>query len=474
MKKLTIKNGFARSVLWCALGFAAPAALDVASTSANLGVSFAQASAQAKTKETRRLPGISERMLKQLGEVQEMIAPTVEEGQPEKEPDLQGALKQLQKMERDCRDKCNSVELSSIYRFYGYAYVTMERYNEAISYYKKLVDLSPGVTIAVELESLFILAQLSYQDEKYDDALKFLNKWMGLSTIVGSDKIFLRASICYAKGDMACALKDASQAIKMEEDKGKVAPEQWLNLQAALLLEKENYKSAVGVMEKLVRNYSRADYWTRLAGIYGLLNRPKDQMHALDAMYAVDGLAKSGEYVNLAFLYIENEVPYKAAVVLEKGLKKKVVEQTVKNMKILAAAYISAKEPEEAIRVLNDTAPVAAREDSNNKSKKGYAPEQGNIFNQLSGLYLDIEKPKESVEAGKKAIRLGTKNVGDVYVNMGIAYVEMEQYKNAVEAFTEAKKDKRVARFATNWLKHAEREYDRQQQLARAMEKVKS
>ncbi|VUD62164.1 hypothetical protein TDB9533_02985 [Thalassocella blandensis] len=476
LNKSSIRHYVSRGALCCALGMVGPAAIDVFSTSAGLNVNVAKAHAQseAQAAKTRRLPGISERMLKQLGEVQELIAPNTDEN-PNAQPDFPAALKLLQKMERDCRDKCNSVEQSSIFRFYGYTYVTMERYKEAISYYKKLVALSPGVTIAVELEALFILAQLSYQEENFDDALTFLDRWMALSTIVGSDKIFLKGSIYYAKGDMRNALKFTSQAIKMEEDKGKIANEQWYALQAALMLEKEDYKSALVPMEKLVRNYPKIDYWTRLAGVYGLLNRSKDQMHALDAINVMDGLSKSQDFVNLAYLYLENEVPYKAAKVLEKGFKKKAVDRTVKNLKVLAVAYISSRETQDAIKVLNDTADVAAREDSAKKNEKGYKPEEGNIYTQLTGLYLDVDDSKAAINAGKKALGAGKlDNVGEVHTNMGIAYVDLEKFEEAIKSFESAMKDKRYARFASNWLEHAKRELQRQKELARAWNRVNS
>ncbi len=476
MKKLNISNIISCAVIYAAVGFLAPAVFNNFAEVVGVDAKVAVANAQAKQKVTRKLPGISERMLKDLGTLQEFISPNTEEN-PNAKPNLPEALKMLGKMEKSCKDKCNSVEMSSIYRFYGYTYITMDppNYNQAISYYNKLVALSPGITVAVELEALYILAQLTYQQEKFDAALANLKKWMSISTIVGSDKIYFWASICYAKNDMRCALDKITEAIDMETAKGNVANEQWYGLQAALLLEKEDYKRAVPVMEIMVRHFHKAEYWTRLANIYGLLGRPKDQLHSLDAVYVMDALTRRQEYVNLASLFLENEAPYKAAQVLERGMKAKAVERDVKNLKLLGLAYSYAKETEDAIKILNEAAKAAKKEDAAKQGDKGYKPEQGNIYTQLTGLYLDLDDSKGAVSAGKKALKASNlSSAGEVHVNMGIAYVDMEQYKSAISSFEKAKKDKKYARFAANWLRHAEQEYERQQQLQKAMKRVES
>ena len=44
------------------------------------------------------------------------------------------------------------------------------------------------------------------------------------------------------------------------------------------------------VLEKMLRHYPKTKYWSEMAGIYGRLNRTRDQMHAFDALYVMGAL----------------------------------------------------------------------------------------------------------------------------------------------------------------------------------------
>lgn len=452
----------------CAAAFAAGVVVQKGLES-GFGYNFpviAKAEAQSERKgDTRKLPGLSESVMKKLGVITEHVSPD-EEKSPGKKPNLAKALEELEKMERDCAKSCNNYEKGQMYRFFAFVYYSKEDYPRAIKAYKDVVAQSPGIPIAVELDALNALSQLTYATEKYDESIAYLDKWIALAGTVPADKYALRGQIYYTKGDKTRALQDISKAISMTEANGKPAKEPWYNLELALVLDKEDYKSGLVIIEKLIKNYSQPKYWSQYSGVSGMLGREDNQLHALDAVYVQNALEKSQDYLNLAYLYLGKEVPHKAALVLEKGMQAKVVERNVKNLKVLAGAWRQAQDYKKSIEVIKEAITVAAKEDAEKKNDSKYVPEQGNLVAELAGLYGDLDDAKNVVETGKKALSLGNlKRPCELHTNMGISYVDMRQYKSAIDSFEKARQDKQCRAIVSNWIRYAESEQKKKEAL---------
>ncbi len=450
--------------LLCATCFL-PSVAQVATDHMGYNLSFvASAEAKEKKRKTRKLPGISQAAMKRLEKITDLTT-----GDPDKgvKADFPAALKELKNMEKYCNKKCNDYEKAQVFRFYAFAYYSMDDYPRAIQAYKKVYAKSPQIPIAVELDALNSLSQLSYAQENYNDALKYLSAWMELSTIVGADKFFLRGSIKYSKGDKKGALVDVSKAVSRIEKAGKVPREQWYSLQLALNLEKEKYKSSKPILEKLLKEYPKVKWWVQYSNINGLLGKEDRQLGSLDAVSVMGGLAKRQDIVNSAYLYLGADVPYKAGVILEKGMKDKKVDRDVKNLKILTNAWRMAQEKKKAIGSMKQAVKAAVKEDAANKKKKSYKPQQGNMYAELVGLYSDIDDSKSAIAAGKNALRVGElKKPCEVHTNMGIAYVDIKQFKSAISSFEKARKDKQCRAFVNNWIKFAKNEQRQKEALA--------
>ncbi len=407
--------------------------------------------AQSKPKpKPRKTPAVSEKIFKGLSKVEELVSPPEESGN---KPNLPAALNELAKLEKNC-SKCNRYELASIYFRYAWVYATLEDYANSLKYYDLVVAQSPDIPLGIELNSLYYMAQLAMQLEQYKRSLGYLNKWMELATDVTPEAYDLKARICYQTNDKKCAMTNINKAVAMREEDG-IAKEHEYNLQRALNLEGERYKVASTILEKLIRHYPKKSYWVQLSATYGILEREKDQLGALDAAYVMNGVHKEQSLINMAYLLINSGVPYRAAVVLEKGLKDKKINRNEKNLTLLANAWRQSKDVKKAIPVLEEAA----------KSSK-----TGDLYGQLVGLYLDIDDNKAAVKAGKEAIKKGVKKrPADVHMNVGIAHVNMENYKSAVNAFEKAMKDKRIKKSASSWMKYAKKEMARVESIKNAI-----
>jgi len=442
--------------------YAAPVVLEQALQSSFDGRLSLNASVQAQdgVVKKRRLPGIRETVFKDIGKVQAFTNPDLEKN-PNAKPDFKRALTEVQKVEAKCEKDCNPYEKSQVYNVHAYISYSLGRSAEAVKYYKKVIDQSPNIPLGVELQSMMYVAQMSFQLERFEESLDYLARWMKLAketnTEIGPQIWQLQAVICYQSGKKKCAFDSIKKAIKIVEDKGNIADEGWYNLLRALYLDDESYKPATEVLEKMVRHYPKKSYWNQLGSMYGMLERPKDQLHAMDATYLMGGLTKEKELMNLAYLYLAEEVPAKSVKIIEKGMKDKIIERTEKNLDVLGIALRQAKDAKRAASIIEEQAEKS---------------ESGNAYVQLVGVYLDLNQPRKAIKAGNLALKKGNFKKGadgDLYINHGIAYFETRQFDKAIESFNKAKKIKRTARSARSWGNYAAAEKKRYDGLKRSL-----
>lgn len=409
------------------------------------------ATVERQKQKPRKLPGLTEKFFKRLEEPQNLIAPPEDS---DIKPNVDLALQKLTELERWCSSKdCNKYELSNIYNFQAYAYLAKEQYSRAMASYEKVLQQSPEIPRGVESQVMFTLSQLEMQNENYDKAHSMLQRWMKEETIISADACAMEAQLLYQKGDRRSSLQSIEVAIKKYEDADKTPKEPWYGIQRALYFEREDYKSVLDVMENLVRHYPKKSYWRQMSSIYGLLQQNSNQLHALETTYLMDGLKKEGDVMNLAYLFLDQEVPYKTAKIIAKGIKDDIVTETSKNLEVLATAWQQAQEHEKAIPVMMKAAKKA---------------DSGDLYSRLAGIYIGAEKYKEAVSAGKRGLNKGVKRPGQLNIIVGMAQLELKDYCEAIDSFAAARKDKNSKDFATRWRNYAESEQDRAEKLGQA------
>jgi len=233
--------------------------------------------------------------------------------------------------------------------------------------------------------------------------------------------------------------------------------------------EKESLIRQLPIYEILVNLYPKKLYFIQLGGVYGQLGRERDYMITLKAAHAKDFLDKESEYKALAQLLLLNKNPYWAAEVLISGQKKMitivdedteeekivpVVKDTEKNLKLLADSLRMAQEIDRAIPVLERSAAMS---------------KDGESYVLLGNLYLSEDKVNEAIESIKKGLEKGKiKNLSQVYLTLGQAYFELQEFDEAKKNFRIAARDKKkkIKTQANNWIKYTENEEIRVANLA--------
>tara|TARA_B110000967_G_scaffold55699_1_gene57146 strand:- start:2384 stop:3319 length:936 start_codon:yes stop_codon:yes gene_type:complete len=285
-------------------------------------------------------------------------------------------------------------------------------------------------------------------------------------------------------GDFKKSKSSMETAVSMAEEEGYKPKENWYVIMAACINELKNEigekKSLLlqaDIYEILVNLYPKKLYFIQLGGVYGQLDRERDYMITLKAAHAKDFLDKESEYLALAQLLLLNENPFWAANVLVSGQKKMitiidektkeekvvpVIKENYKNLKLLADSWRMAQEIDKAI-------PVLERASKLSKDGKAYVL--------LGNLYLFEDKLELAVSAIKKGLEKGKiKKVSQVYLTLGQAYFELQEFDKAKKQFRIAARDKTktIKTQANNWIKYTENEEVRVKSLALRREYIES
>ena len=420
----------------------------LASQGVSIGAAIAQEQEQKKQRKTRRTPALRNKVYERLSEAQTLI----------EEKNYDQALRILRDMERETGKKAlNSYELANLYNTYAFVYYTMEDYKAAQQAYFNVVK-QPDIPLALEVNTRYTIAQLHCGREEWRKGIDARRIWFELAENPGAQAYVLLGQGYYYLGDEEKALKNTLRAINMFREKGKVPKEQWLNLARYLYFEKRDMKNTLALLEELVIHYPKKQYWVQLSYMYGEANDEGKQLSAMETAYIQDMLVDEREQIGLAHLFLNGEVPYKAAKVLDKGIGDGSVENTTKNLEVLGDAWRQAQEVDKSIPVMEKAA---------DKSDKG------ELYCRLGAVYLDDEQYKKTISVSLKGLaREGVKRPGDCQLRLGMAYYHTKQYDKAGKAFRKVDKisdDKRTKKYAIQWLNYMNGELEKQRKLAAAL-----
>ena len=453
----------------------------------------------------KKARALQSKTAKKMAKVYEALEEVDEMGEPA--PDMETAVSILTELKSNFGNM-KSYDRSVVWNALGYAYYATadikdpsdsnkkdERteeekqselkisYAPAINAYRQVLA-EPESTIPIRTAALYTLAQLSLVTGDFEKGIETLLQWMDEVETVTAQAWGLLGTAYFQVGNYKKVISSNEKAIQLAEEEGYKPKENWYNMLAAAIGElKKDFgeKNALlrqlEIYEILVNLYPKKIYFIQLGGTYGQLGREKDYMITSKAAHAKDFLNKEGEYLALAQLLLLNQNPYWAAQVLVSGQKKliinvdektkeeklvPVVKDTEKNLKLLADSWRMAQEIDKAIPVLEQAAKIS---------------KDGKAFVLLGNLYLSEDKLDSAVDAIKKGLEKGKiKKVSQVYLTLGQAYFELQEFEMARKQFRVAArdKDKKVKTQANNWLKYTENEEIRVKNLALRRDYIQS
>lgn len=283
--------------------------------------------------------------------------------------------------------------------------------------------------------------------------MAFLKQWQASNTKeLTSSQHIIFAQVYYQDKNYQDTLKHTLSAIELEKDKGGIAKEQWLILQRAAYYELKQPKNVAKVIEQLVKYYEKPAYWLQLAGMYGEIGEEAKQLGAMETAWQAGYISKESDLVMLAQLYMFNQLPYKAAALLESSIESGAVVADEKRLELMAQAYMLAKEDEKAIPVLIKAAELS---------------ETGKFDAQLAQSYLNLEEWELAIASADKALeRGGLEKLGNMYLVLGMSHFNLKKFEDSLVAFKSAQELPETAKTAKQWSSYVAREQTYQSKLA--------
>lgn len=420
----------------------------IAPDSALSGIRTAAAAEEEQERETRKTPALRESSYKKLSEAQELIDAK----------DLQGALEVLDEMAES--RGMNAYEIASMHNMRAYVAFAMDNYPMAIQAYEDVLAQSPDIPRALEQSALYALGQLYFVEENYQRAIEYLDRWFAIAENPGPQPYIFKAQALYQMDRFREVPPIVRSAMDIARERDNEVKENWWLLMRAAYYELEDWDNVIAILETLVREFPKKDYWVQLSGLYGQQGEVKKQVATIWSAYIQGYLDKEREIMNLTGLLLQEEVPYWSARILEQAMENGVVEKTAKNLQQLAQAWQLAQEVDKAIPVYQQA------------SRKS---DDGELAFRLAQLYLDKDQCEPSIEAADRALdKGGLKNEAQVLLVKGMCQFNLDRLDDALETFT---RGQRIARrndnetelkSLNNWKRYVENEKSRNEQLARS------
>jgi len=392
-------------------------------------------------RETRRTPALRNKVYEKLAEAQ-----TLAEAK-----DYAGAAVILNDMiAEDGKRALNSYELANVYNLFAFLAYATEDYPQSLRYYEQVIA-QPDIPLAMEINTRFTIAQLYFVQEKWQQGIDAMLVWFDLNEKPNAGAYVLLAQGYYQVKKYDLALANVETAISMHEDEGKLPKEQWYNLARFLYFDKEDFDSALDVLNTLIIYYPKKQYWVQASHLYGEKKEEQKQLALMEAAYEQGFLDRSSELVTMAYLYLNAEAPYYAGSVIEKGFKDELVDDKSKNYELGGSAWAQAREVAKSIPMMEK---AAAKSD------------EGELYVRLGNVYLDGDQFAKAADSVNKGLKKGgVKRPDQARLVLGMAYFNLGEYNKARKAFRDAGKDDRSEKYAKQWIAYVSSEEERQREL---------
>jgi len=319
-----------------------------------------------------------------------------------------------------------------------------KNYQAALQYFEQAVELN-SLPDQAHFSLMYQIAQLYFMQDRYDEALARLELWFCKSP---EEKItpaayVLQASIHAGKEDYANVLKAIDKAIALDEKPG----EPWFQLKLAAHFELEQYPQAAETLEVMIEKWpDRKMYWTQLSQVYHVLKQDQRALAVLALAYRNDLLDKQGDILFLSGLYSNSEVPYKAAEVLEKGIRDGKVESSNYHWTVVADSWYAAEELEKSLEAYEQAGSVAS--DGTVDLRRGF-------------ILVDLERWPAALESLNLALQKGgldDRRTGEVYLLRGMAQFNLGNFESASSDWSKAGRYEKTREAARQWMNHLREE----------------
>jgi tetratricopeptide (TPR) repeat protein len=343
--------------------------------------------------------------------------------------DLAGAMSELMDLKSEYdRGKMNGYDSAIMWQYIGIIRYEQDNLDGTIEAYEKFLSHKDDVHDGLVLQMQYGLGQLYFsrgmekegaaQKKDLQKSLSLLTQWEKDAEVISVGQYYFLSQIYYVLEDFKKVLHYIDIVIK----------ESWYKSRLSAYYELQDFPNMKKTLIELIVSWPSPTYWWQLSSTYNELNDEPSFFAVTEVIYQSGYFEKPNHYTMLAQIFMAQEVPIKAAWILEFALKKKILSEDKESLKLLGQAYLMSQEYKKAISPLSR---VAALE-------KDYQ-----LWMQVGQVQQSLDNLKGAAEAFDKSLAIipakEKKDEISLYILMGNVLTEMRQYSDARKAFDTAK-----------------------------------
>ncbi|MFT4732036.1 MAG: tetratricopeptide (TPR) repeat protein [Gammaproteobacteria bacterium] len=278
-----------------------------------------------------------------------------------------------------------------------------------------------------------LVGDLKYEAGDYAEAISWFEQWMEF-TCRDDGMTYLKIANAYKEmKQLDKVIAPADKAIKFL-DPAKETP---YAIKMSVYYDQKKYTEAIDVIETALQVFPDSKAWYKNAGLfYQITENYKMALTMFELAYMQGHLTTATQHKQLAQLYSVNGIPHRATVLMEKHMKSGLIPKDKASLSAVANAAFQAREFETAALYFGQAAKVASD------------PE---LYRRQGSMLLSAGDYKGAVEALNMSLINNEESEGKVHYALIEAHFYLGNYKAAMAAVQEAKKDSGIRKNALAW-----------------------
>ena len=323
-----------------------------------------------------------------------------------------------------------------------------EEYETSLSYFEQAVELDVLPDDA-HFSLMLQLAQLYFMQERYPEALERLEIWFCKAAVerIDAGAWVLKASIYSRMNDYRLALDSIETAISLSSEPN----ETWYQLKLAAHYELEEYSQAAATLEEMIVRWpSKKRYWVQLSQIRFRLMEPERALAVMALAYRNNLLDSESDLSWLASLYSQADIPFKAALIMEKGIIDGVLSPNADHWLIVADSWYRAEEMDRALQAYQKAGGLSA--DGKTDLRRAY-------------ILVDLERWDDALLALNAALEKGgvdERREAEAFLLRGLVHFNLGELDRAGSDWARASRNEKNREAAQQWLNHLREERRKQ------------
>ncbi|MBT8138223.1 MAG: tetratricopeptide repeat protein [Gammaproteobacteria bacterium] len=379
--------------------------------------------------------GISKRIYRYINDAQKLID----------EKQYRQALPRLEKA-RDL--KLTAYEQAVVLNMIGYVHYQNEDLQKALQSYAELLKV-PRLPDSMARNTYLTISQLNLVAGDYvkaEESARLLLKSPGRKPPPPSSSVILAQSLM-GQERFEEALEPLLFAISEQKKAGANVRENWLATLSSIYFNLEKFEEMRDVLYELISINPKKQYLINLAAIHGQLGEKDKQLALIEALNDDNRLSTQSQLLTLANLFMVQQLPFKAAALLEREISNNRVEKNERNLQFQSQAWYLAGEYRKAVPPLEEAARMSG---------------DGELWLRIARLEVALYEWERAEVAAKAAIEKGgLKNPGSALILEGMALAYQGKFYKAKRVLRQAVKLRESEKWAKQWLAFVDNEQKR-------------